>query len=86
MTPTDRADKALIVEAKGFAKLATNSVTASLVGLFLKDQHVKRVAKKYTAEAAPVKLAAVLGAGIMGGGIAYQSASRGTPILMQDII
>jgi 3-hydroxyacyl-CoA dehydrogenase / enoyl-CoA hydratase / 3-hydroxybutyryl-CoA epimerase / enoyl-CoA isomerase len=27
----------------------------------------------------------VLGAGIMGGGIAYQSASKGTPILMKDI-
>ena len=32
-----------------------------------------------------MKLAAVLGAGIMGGGIAYQSASKGTPILMKDI-
>ena len=29
--------------------------------------------------------AAVLGAGIMGGGIAYQSALRGTPIVMKDI-
>ena len=28
-----------------------------------------------------VKSAAVLGAGIMGGGIAYQSAAKGTPIL-----
>ena len=84
-TCTMTRDKALAVEGKGFAKLATNSVTASLVGLFLKDQHVKRVAKKYTSEAAPVKQAAVLGAGIMGGGIAYQSASRGTPILMKDI-
>jgi len=78
-------DKALLVEAKGFAKLATNSVTASLVGLFLKDQRVKKVAKQYTATAEPVKQAAVLGAGIMGGGVAYQSASRGTPILMKDI-
>ncbi len=32
-----------------------------------------------------MKQAAVLGAGIMGGGIAYQSASKGTPILMKDI-
>ncbi|MES7165097.1 3-hydroxyacyl-CoA dehydrogenase NAD-binding domain-containing protein, partial [Cutibacterium acnes] len=29
--------------------------------------------------------AAVLGAGIMGGGIAYQSASKGVPVLMKDI-
>ncbi|RVU86552.1 fatty acid oxidation complex subunit alpha FadB [Leucothrix sargassi] len=78
-------EKALKVESKVFAKLATNSVTSSLVGLFLKDQHVKRVSKKYGKIAEPVELAAVLGAGIMGGGVAYQSASRGTPILMKDI-
>ena len=29
--------------------------------------------------------AAVVGAGVMGGGIAYQSASRGVPIVMKDI-
>ena len=32
-----------------------------------------------------VERAAVLGAGIMGGGIAYQSAYKGTPIIMKDI-
>lgn len=32
-----------------------------------------------------VKQAAVLGAGVMGGGIAYQSALHGVPILMKDI-
>jgi 3-hydroxyacyl-CoA dehydrogenase/enoyl-CoA hydratase/3-hydroxybutyryl-CoA epimerase/enoyl-CoA isomerase len=32
-----------------------------------------------------VNQAAVLGAGIMGGGIAYQSAVKGTPIVMKDI-
>ncbi|WP_136681322.1 fatty acid oxidation complex subunit alpha FadB [Neptunomonas sp. XY-337] len=78
-------DKALEVEAKGFAKLARNEVTRSLVGLFLKDQHVKKVSKKYESQAEPVRQAAVLGAGIMGGGVAYQSASKGTPILMKDI-
>ena len=78
-------EKALLVESKAFAKLAVNSVTASLVGLYLKDQHVKKVAKKYIEAAEPVKHAAVLGAGIMGGGVAYQSASRGTPIIMKDI-
>lgn len=78
-------EKALLVESKAFAKLAKNSVTAALVGLYLKDQHVKKVSKSYIKAAEPVKHAAVLGAGIMGGGIAYQSASRGTPILMKDI-
>lgn len=78
-------DKALEVEAAGFAKLAKTSVAASLVGLFLNDQALKSKAKKYDKQAADVKLAAVLGAGIMGGGIAYQSAVKGTPILMKDI-
>ncbi|MEK0362733.1 fatty acid oxidation complex subunit alpha FadB [Pseudomonas sp. CBC3] len=78
-------DKAIEVEAAGFVKLAKTSVAQSLVGLFLSDQELKKKAKNYDRQAREVKLAAVLGAGIMGGGIAYQSAIKGTPILMKDI-
>ena len=78
-------DKALEIEAKGFAKLAKTSVAESLIGLFLNDQALKRKAKAHEKIAREVKLSAVLGAGIMGGGIAYQSALKGTPILMKDI-
>ena len=46
---------------------------------------MKRIAKKHAKAARPVKRAAVLGAGIMGGGISYQSASRGVPVLMKDV-
>ncbi len=78
-------DKALEAEAKGFVKLAKTTVASSLIGLFLNDQELKKKAKVYDEQAGDVKLAAVLGAGIMGGGIAYQSAVKGTPILMKDI-
>ena len=78
-------DKAIEVEAKGFAKMAKTPVAASLVGLFLNDQELKAKAKKLEPLATEVKKAAVLGAGIMGGGIAYQSALKGTPIIMKDI-
>ena len=78
-------DKALAVEAKGFIKVAKTEVCAALVGLFLKDQYVKKVSKDFETQAEPVNKSAVLGAGIMGGGVAYQSASKGTPILMKDI-
>ncbi len=78
-------DKALEIEAQGFAKLAKTSVAESLIGLFLNDQALKRKAKAHEKIARDVKLSAVLGAGIMGGGIAYQSALKGTPILMKDI-
>lgn len=77
--------RAQAIEAKAFAKLALTDVCYNLVGLFLNDQVVKKKAGQYEKQARPVKQAAVLGAGIMGGGIAYQSASRGTPILMKDI-
>lgn len=78
-------DKALEVEAKGFAKMAKTPQAASLIGLFLNDQALKRKAKGYEKVAGQVNKAAVLGAGIMGGGIAYQSALKGTPILMKDV-
>ena len=44
----------------------------ALVGIFLNDQYVKGKAKKLTKDVETPKRAAVLGAGIMGGGIAYQ--------------
>jgi 3-hydroxyacyl-CoA dehydrogenase / enoyl-CoA hydratase / 3-hydroxybutyryl-CoA epimerase / enoyl-CoA isomerase len=78
-------DDAIKIEAAGFAKLAKTTVADALVGLFLNDQFLKKKAKQTQKIARPVKQAAVLGAGIMGGGIAYQSASRGTPIIMKDI-
>ena len=78
-------DEALAIEAAAFAKIAKTSTAHALVSVFLGDQAVKRVAKKHAKAARPVKRAAVLGAGIMGGGISYQSASRGVPVLMKDV-
>ncbi|MBB3185800.1 3-hydroxyacyl-CoA dehydrogenase/enoyl-CoA hydratase/3-hydroxybutyryl-CoA epimerase/enoyl-CoA isomerase [Halomonas fontilapidosi] len=77
--------RAQAIESKAFAKLALSDVAFNLVGLFMNDQVVKKKGSQYEKQARPVKQAAVLGAGIMGGGIAYQSASKGTPILMKDI-
>ena len=78
-------DKALEIEAKNFAKIAKTSAADSLVGLFLNDQVLKKGVAKWAKQGKPIEMAAVLGAGIMGGGIAYQSASKGTPIVMKDI-
>ena len=79
-------DEALKLETKAFAELAGGSVAMSLVGLFLNDQVVGKKAKSLAKKASkPVKKAAVLGAGIMGGGISYQSAYKNVPVLMKDI-
>ena len=76
---------ALQVEHEAFARLAVGEVAANLVQMFLNDQLLAGLAKKAAKLAKEVKSAAVLGAGIMGGGIAYQSAAKGTPILMKDV-
>ncbi|MFC0820060.1 fatty acid oxidation complex subunit alpha FadB [Moraxella marmotae] len=78
-------DDAIKIEAKGFAKAATTPQAAALVGLFLNDQAVKKLAKAHSQNAHDISQAAVLGAGIMGGGIAYQAATKGLPIIMKDI-
>ena len=79
-------EDALDVEAEGFAELATTPVASALVGVFLNDQLLGKKAKDWEKKAdRKIERAAVLGAGIMGGGIAYQSALKGTPIKMKDI-
>lgn len=78
-------DEAMVVEVKGFVKAAKTDVAANLVGLFLNDQSLNKQAKKLTKDVKAVDTAAVIGAGVMGGGIAYQSALKGTPIVMKDI-
>lgn len=81
----DRAG-AVALENASFAKLAKTTAAAAQIGLFLNDQLIKGKAKKAAKVATKeIKKAAVLGAGIMGGGIAYQSALKGVPVVMKDI-
>lgn len=79
-------DEALQAEAEGFAKMAQTPVAQSLVGIFINEQILGKKAKSWEKKAdKKIARAAVLGAGIMGGGIAYQSALKGVPIKMKDI-
>lgn len=79
-------EEALQAEAEGFAKMAQTPVAQSLVGIFINEQILGKKAKGWEKKAdKKIARAAVLGAGIMGGGIAYQSALKGVPIKMKDI-
>ena len=78
-------DDALHEEARGIARMAGTLAAKNLIGLFLGDQVLAKSGKSLAKKAGKVERAAVLGAGIMGGGIAYQSALKGTPIIMKDI-
>lgn len=77
---------AMAIENKYFATLAKTEAAISQTGLFLADQLLKAKAKKsLSLSPESIKQVAVIGAGIMGGGIAYQAAYKGFPVVMKDI-
>lgn len=79
-------EEAQKIETATFAELANTYQARALLSLFLADQFIGKKAKKLGAKAQQkIASAAVLGAGIMGGGIAYQSAYKKVPIKMKDI-
>jgi 3-hydroxyacyl-CoA dehydrogenase / enoyl-CoA hydratase / 3-hydroxybutyryl-CoA epimerase / enoyl-CoA isomerase len=78
-------DAALALEAQQFAKTARSQAAGSLIGIFINEQALKKIGKQYAKTAAPVHAAAVIGAGVMGAGIAYQSALRGVPAIVKDV-
>lgn len=85
MHATKSREEASEIEIQGFVKLAQTPVADNLVTIFLSDQFNKKKTKGHAKEGSKVKSIGVLGAGIMGGGIAYQTASRGIPTVMKDI-
>ncbi|CAN7244657.1 fatty acid oxidation complex subunit alpha FadB [Pseudoduganella sp. LjRoot289] len=78
---------ALEVEVRAFTRVAKTQAAASLVQAFLSEQALKKLCRAHAnaPEARRVRNAAVLGAGIMGGGIAFASALKGVPARMKDI-
>jgi len=77
--------EALRAEHEAFIQLAQGAVSRNLVRIFLNEQYLAGQTKKAVAAARKVESAAVVGAGIMGGGIALQSALKGVPIAMKDV-
>lgn len=79
-------DKAIAIEAEAFAKMAQTEVAQALVSLFVRDQFLAKKAKTLAANInTKVARVGILGAGIMGGGIAYQAAYKGVSASMKDV-
>lgn len=78
-------DASFAHEAEGLASLIQTQTAKALVGIFLTNQQLKRKTRAQAGKAAPLQCAAVLGAGIMGGGIAYTTAVKGMSVLLKDI-
>jgi 3-hydroxyacyl-CoA dehydrogenase/enoyl-CoA hydratase/3-hydroxybutyryl-CoA epimerase/enoyl-CoA isomerase len=82
-------DTAIKLENSAFYRVINTPTARALTGVFLGEQFVVKQAKLRAGErpvaAKSYSPAAVIGAGIMGGGIAYQSAISGVPAVMKDI-
>lgn len=82
----DSLETALKKEAKAFSQLAVTSVSKRLIELFQLAESVKKT-NGVGEHVTPMKVerAAVLGAGVMGGGIAWAFANKDIPIRMKDL-
>ncbi len=83
---TDR-QKALDIECEHFIKCATTDISKNLIHVFYLTEMVKKssgVTDK-NIKARPVRNIGVLGAGTMGGGIAYVAADKGISVRLKDI-
>ncbi|TDH71901.1 hypothetical protein CCR75_000985 [Bremia lactucae] len=74
--------KGFEVEAANFAKLGMTSEAKALMGIFFGQTALKK--NRYGKPAKPVKTMAVIGAGLMGAGIAQISAAKGVRVLLKD--
>ncbi|MEJ2367004.1 MAG: 3-hydroxyacyl-CoA dehydrogenase NAD-binding domain-containing protein [Acidobacteriota bacterium] len=81
-----RMDKALEVEAKKIPPLIVSATSKNLINLFFMTEDVKRQTGT-AGDTAPLQIrrAGVLGAGVMGGGIAQLLAQRGVTVRLKDI-
>lgn len=81
-------ERALAREAKGFGLVAATEVSKNLINLFFLTEAVKKsngLSQGSLATALTVKSVGVLGAGIMGGGIAQLLADRTISSRMKDL-
>ncbi|MBK7961998.1 MAG: enoyl-CoA hydratase/isomerase family protein [Bdellovibrionales bacterium] len=77
-------DRAMKIEREGFAEVAVTEVSKNLIHVYYLTEMVKKQ-NATAAKAKEVKALGILGAGTMGGGIAYVAADKGIQVRMKDL-
>lgn len=84
--PRRDLEQGLAAEAEAVKPLSLGSVARSLIALFLGSEEAKKSGNRADgSKAAPLERAAVIGAGIMGGGIAGLMAEKGLEVRLRDL-
>jgi 3-hydroxyacyl-CoA dehydrogenase/enoyl-CoA hydratase/3-hydroxybutyryl-CoA epimerase len=79
-------ERALDIEMNGFCEVAVTDISKNLINVFFLMESVKKkTGVASDVKPIDVKRVGVLGAGTMGGGIAYVAADRGVEVRMKDI-
>jgi 3-hydroxyacyl-CoA dehydrogenase / enoyl-CoA hydratase / 3-hydroxybutyryl-CoA epimerase len=80
-------DSAIEIETRYFVELATGQISKNMIQAFFFDLNRVNGARGRSDDAEPyvTKKVAVLGAGMMGAGIAYQSALCGIEVVLKDV-
>ncbi len=73
------------LEKAAFLELVETPVCRRLIGLFFLQERAKKMSVPAPAVAAPVRRVAVVGAGVMGAGIAQWVSARGLPVVLKDV-
>lgn len=79
-------EKAMSIEREHFCACAVTPISKNLIHVFFLTEMVKKsTGVKGDAKARDVKSMGILGAGTMGGGIAYTAADKGIAVRMKDL-
>jgi 3-hydroxyacyl-CoA dehydrogenase/enoyl-CoA hydratase/3-hydroxybutyryl-CoA epimerase len=80
-------EKGLALEKSAFLELVQTPACHSLMSIFFLQERAKKlkIAGSDGTSGRPVKRVAVIGAGVMGAGIAQWSAARGLPVILKDV-
>ncbi|MGB5444378.1 MAG: 3-hydroxyacyl-CoA dehydrogenase NAD-binding domain-containing protein, partial [Psychromonas sp.] len=82
-----KTQQALEIEARAVSELAVSEISKNLIQLFFTSEALKKETgvADTSITALPIEQAAVLGAGVMGGGIAWLFSKNDIPVRLKDI-
>jgi 3-hydroxyacyl-CoA dehydrogenase/enoyl-CoA hydratase/3-hydroxybutyryl-CoA epimerase len=75
----------LALEKAAFLELIRTPECRNLLSVFFLQERAKKLPAPANATASPVRRVAVIGAGVMGAGIAQWTSARGIPVTLSDI-